>query len=190
MAEIPAKTEVAKKVTAKESKKKFVEAKTAKPEPKKRGRKPKSLENKATDSKAVVKVVEKKAKPKVSKKKIVKPKAEPKKRGRKPKSLRKPIKTGKGKDKVKWNDFIFESLTLKDTLLPASAITQTALDKFEIHESDRDRVRMAISTTLTKMVNKDKVLKTFIRQGARGSLFGLSNWFNGNELKDDYKKKV
>jgi len=187
VAEAPAKVEVAKKVVAKEPKKKIAKLKE-KPAPKKRGRKPKATEAKAVESKAEVKVVEKKAKPKVSKKKIVK--AEPKKRGRKPKSLRKPIKGGKGKDKVKWNDFIFESLSSKNTLLPASAITQAAIDKFEIHESDRDRVRMAISTTLTKMANKDKVLKTYSQQGVRGAFFGLSNWFNANELKEEYKKNL
>lgn len=187
VAEAPAKVEVAKKVVDKEPKKKIVKLKE-KPAPKKRGRKPKTTETKAVENKAEVKVVDKKAKPKVSKKKIVK--AEPKKRGRKPKSLRKPIKGGKGKDKVKWNDFIFESLSSKNTLLPASAITQAAIDKFEIHESDRDRVRMAISTTLTKMANKDKVLKTYSQQGVRGSFFGLSIWFNENELKEEYKKNL
>ncbi len=187
LANTPAKAEVAKKVVAKEPKKKVAKLKE-KPAPKKRGRKPKTTEAKAVENKAEVKVVEKKAKPKVSKKKIVK--AEPKKRGRKPKSLRKPIKGGKGKDKVKWNDFIFESLSLKNTLLPASAITQAAIEKFEIHESDRDRVRMAISTTLTKMANKDKVLKTYSIHGVRGSYFGLSTWFKENELKEEYKKKL
>ncbi len=126
----------------------------------------------------------------MKKKKIEKAKVQPKKRGRKPKSLRKPIKVGKGKDKVKWNDFIFESLSTNNTLLPASAITQAAINKFEIHESDRDRVRMAISTTLTKMANKDKVLKTYNQQGVRGAFFGLSNWFNANELKEEYKNKL
>ena len=47
---------------------------------------------------------------KEKKKQTTKVKAAPKKRGRKPKSLRKPIKGGKGKEKVKWNDFILEKI--------------------------------------------------------------------------------
>lgn len=184
--ETSAKKEVTKKIIKKEPKKKVSKVKE-KPTLKKRGRKPKTTEIKVAEVKAETTVVEKKAKPKVSKKKIAKSKAEPKKRGRKPKSLRKPIKGGKGKEKVKWNDFIFESLSSKNTLLPASAITQAAIEKFEIHESDRDRVRMAISTTLTKMANKDKILKTYSQQGVRGAFFGLSTWFNENELKEEYK---
>jgi len=123
-------------------------------------------------------------------KKTIKAKA-PKKSGRKPKSLRKPIKGGKGEDKVKWNDFIIDTIKSKDSLMLASSITQAALAKFEIPDSDRDRVRMAISTTLTKMVNKDKVLQTYSQKGIRGAFFGLPLWFNEKaELTGDYKKKL
>ena len=186
--------QVAKKLVTKEPKKKEVAAKI-KAEPKKRGRKPKAIatEVKVADEKKEVKVIEKEKKPKVKilKKKATKVKAEPKKRGRKPKSLRKPIKGGKGKDKVKWNDFIIETITSKDSLMLASSITQAALEKFEIGVSDRDRVRMAISTTLTKMTNKDKVLQTYTQPGIRGAFFGLAKWFNEKaELNNDYKKKL
>jgi len=140
------------------------------------------------------KVVEVVAEPKKRgrKKKVVELKvAAPKKRGRKPKSLRKPIKGGKGESKVKWNDFIVETITSKNSLMLASSITQAALEKFEIPNNDRDRVRMAISTTLTKMVNKDKVLQTFSQKGIRGAFFGLASWFNENaEPTNDYIKRL
>jgi len=149
-------------------------------EPKKIGRKKPVVEEKKVE-----------AKKKVRKKKAVKVKAAPKKRGRKPKSLRKPIKGGKGVNKVKWNDFIAETLTSKNSLMLASSITQAALEKFKIPANDRDRVRMAISTTLTKMVNKDKVLQTYSQKGIRGAFFGLPSWFNEKaELTNDYKKRL
>lgn len=148
-------------------------------EPKKRGRKPKAVAEKVESKK------------KGRKKKAIKVKATPKRRGRKPKSLRKPIKSGKGENKVKWNDFIVETITSKNSLMLASSITQAALEKFAIPANDRDRVRMAISTTLTKMVNKDKVLNTFTQKGIRGAFFGLNSWFNEKaELNSDYKKKL
>jgi hypothetical protein len=185
--EVKAKKEIAEKKAPKE--------KGVKAEPKKRGRKPKAIatEVTATDEVKEIKVIEKVKKPKrkVAKKKVAKVKPEPKKKGRKPKSLRKPIKGGTGKDKVKWNDFIIETITSKDSLMLASSITQAALEKFEIAASDRDRVRMAISTTLTKMANKDKVLQTYTQQGIRGAFFGLAAWFNENaELNSDYTKKL
>jgi hypothetical protein len=167
-----------------ERKKKAVEVKAAVEE--------KVVEVKATPKKGSrakkavkVKVVpEKKLKP-------IKAKKAPKKRGRKPKSLRKPIKGGKGENKVKWNDFIIETITSKDSLMLASSITQAALEKFEIPNSDRDRVRMAISTTLTKMTNMDKVLKTYSQKGIRGAFFGLPTWFDEKaKLNNDYKKKL
>lgn len=187
--------EVIKKQVTKEPKTKEKKTKKIiKAEPKKRGRKPKAIaaEVSVVDEKKEIKVTEKVKKPKkVQKKKVAKVKAEPKKRGRKPKSLRKPIKGGKGKDKVKWNDFINETLQSKDSLMLASSITQAALEKFDIPASDRDRVRMAISTTLTKMANKDKVLHTYSQPGIRGAFFGLTSWFNENaELSNDYKKKL
>lgn len=152
-------------------------------EPKKRGRKPKAIA-------AEIKVVNDKKEVKTAKK-AKKVKAAPKKRGRKPKSLRKPIKGGKGKDKVKWNDFILETITEKNSLMLASSLTQAAIEKFNIAQSDRDRVRMAISTTLTKMVNSDKVLQTYAQKGIRVAFFGLAAWFNEKaELQNDYKKKL
>ncbi|RPH33268.1 MAG: hypothetical protein EHM93_05530 [Bacteroidales bacterium] len=184
--------EVAKKPIKKAKKEKVA---TIKAEPKKRGRKPKVVIPNAliTEEKKEIKVIErvKKPKSKTVKKKVIKVKAEPKKKGRKPKSLRKPIKGGKGKDKVKWNDFINETLTVKDSLMLASSITQAALEKFDIPANDRDRVRMAISTTLTKMANKDKVLHTYTQTGIRGAFFGLAKWFDDKgELNNDYKKKL
>jgi len=179
-----------KVVSKKIAPKKLKEKEIVNVEPKKRGRKPKAI---ATDAKVAaekkeIKVIKRAIKPKI---KGVKVKAEPKKRGRKPKSLRKPIKSGKGKDKVKWNDFIIETITSKDSLMLASSITQAALEKFEIAASDRDRVRMAISTTLTKMANKDKVLQTYTQQGIRGAFFGLTAWFDEKaELNSDYTKKL
>ena len=188
--EIKEKTnkEVPKKILDKDRKsqeKALKEAKAViiveeKKEPQKRGRKKKEDETKVV-----------KTKKRGRKKKTAKAKAAPKKRGRKPKSLRKPIKGGKGKEKVRWNDFILETIKSKNSLMLASSLTQAALEKFQIPNSDRDRVRMAISTTLTKMANKDKILKTHLQPGLRGAFFGLSQWFNSkNELTSDYKKKL
>ncbi len=172
---------------------KVAKVRVAKAEPKKRGRKPKVVVAKAVvaDEKKEVKAADKTKKAKATKKKVAKVKALPKKRGRKPKSLRKPIKGGKGKDKVKWNVFINETITSKDSLMLASSLTHAALEKFEIPASDRDRVRMAISTTLTKMANKDKILQTYTQEGIRGAFFGLAKWFDDKgELNNDYKKKL
>lgn len=118
-------------------------------------------------------------------------KNQPGKRGPKPKSLlRKPIKLGKGKNKIKWYDFINNTIKEKNSLLLASSITHAALEKFQIPDSDRDRVRMAISTTLTKMT-KSKVINTYSKEGIRGSFYGLSGWFGKNgELSKEYQSRL
>lgn len=163
----------------------------------KRGRKPnaKPVESKpiieSTETKVKRDAIVKEPKKRGRKRKIIKVKGAPKKRGRKPKSLRKPIKGGKGRNKVKWNDFIIETITSKNSLMLASSLTQAALEKFQIPPSDRDRVRMAISTTLTKMTNKDKVLQTHSEKGIRGAFFGLTAWFNDkSQITKEYKKKL
>jgi len=175
------KVKVAAEAKAVKKTKEIIEVKESEvaKEPEKRGRKKKAVQVIAEPKK------------RGRKKKVVVVKTAPKKKGRKPKSLRKPIKGGKGENKVKWNDFIVETITSKDSLMLASSITQAALEKFEIPNSDRDRVRMAISTTLTKMANKDKVLQTYSQKGIRGAFFGLAAWFNEKaELNNDYKKKL
>ncbi|MBN1989817.1 MAG: hypothetical protein JW783_10505 [Bacteroidales bacterium] len=115
----------------------------------------------------------------------------PARRGRKPKLTRKPIKKGKGKKKVKWNDFIIQTLESKDYLMLSTSLTAAALDRFGIQDAERNRVRMAISTTLTKMANTDKSVVAYSKQGIRGSFFGLPQWFNEEgSLKEEYANKL
>lgn len=162
----------------------------ASPEKKKPGRKPKA------EKAEVVKIPGKRGrKPKVKTEEELAEKSAtekvPAKRGRKPKLTRKPIKKGKGKRKVKWNDFIIQTLEAKDYLMLSTSLTAAALDRFGIQDSERDRVRMAISTTLTKMANTDKSVFTYSKQGIRGSFFGLPQWFNEDgTIKEEYAGKL
>jgi hypothetical protein len=179
---------ISDKIVTKEPKQKEIKTKNVL---KKRGRKPIAKPIIAKPTKKIVeKKIPKEKKKAGRKKKVTLTKTSPKKIV-KSKVLRKPIKSGKGKDKVKWNDFITETITSKNSLMLASSLTRAALEKFSIPASDRDRVRMAISTALTKLTNKDKVLQTYLQPGIKGAFFGLASWFNEKkELNSDYKKRL
>ncbi len=154
-----------------------------KAEPKKRGRKPKVKTAAATAKKTE----------KVSKKKVAKtPKVkEPKKRGRKPKPVRKSIKTGKGEDKVKWIDLIYDILRSKKSLMLSNSLTLAAMERLGIADADKDRVRMAISTNLTRLTKYDKTINKYSQEGTSGSFYGLAEWFDDKgKLNAEFKNKL
>jgi hypothetical protein len=162
-------------------------------EAKKRGRKPNAVVEEAAEPKTKGrKPVVKEEKKAEAKKRGRKPKVkEPKKRGPKPrKSLRKPIKSSKGENKVKWNSFIIDTITSNDALLSANTLTQAAMAKLEIPQSEKNRVRMAISTALTKMVKKDKSVIPYNQNGNRAAFYGLPSWFENEILKAEYQAKL
>ncbi|MGE0077711.1 MAG: hypothetical protein AB7S48_07625 [Bacteroidales bacterium] len=147
-------------------------------EPKKRGRKPKVKEEKVVSKKEedeVVKKVEKLAK----------------KRGRKPKPVRKSIKIGKGEDKVKWIDLIYDILRTKNSLMLSNSLTLAAMEQLGISDVDKDRVRMAISTNLTRLTKYDKTIGKYSQDGTPGSFYGLADWFDSKgKPKAEFKNKL
>lgn len=162
----------------------------------KRGRKPKK--EKEIAEKAVVEEVsaapkKRGRKPKASVEKEESAKAEKtgKKRGRKPKPVRKSIKKGKGEDKVKWIDLIYDILRTKNSLMLSNSLTLAAMERLGISDVDKDRVRMAISTNLTRLTKYDKTINKYTQEGTTGSFYGLAEWFDGKgRLKSDYKNKL
>ena len=168
------------KVVKKEKapKEKLADEKVKIQEPKKRGRKPKVRDISATVSNEDAAVSQQPQKP-------------AKKRGRKPKSLRKSIKKGKGEDKVKWIDLIYDILRTKKSLMLSNSLTIAAMERLGIPEVDKDRVRMAISTNLTRLTKYDKTINKYSQEGTAGSFYGLSEWFDGKgKLKAEYKNKL
>ncbi|MCB8965071.1 MAG: hypothetical protein H6536_08555 [Bacteroidales bacterium] len=162
-----------------------------KAEPKKRGPKPKvKVEDSAVKE---AKPKKKSAKVKVEKvaKKAVVVVKEPKKRGRKPKTIRKSIKKGKGEEKVKWIDLIYNILRTKNSLMLSNSLTVAAMEYLGIDEADRDRVKMAISTNLTRLTKYDKTINKYSKSGTPGSFYGMAEWFNDKgELKAEYQDRL
>jgi hypothetical protein len=116
-----------------------------------------------------------------------KPKA---KRGRKPKGEQKPLKRGTGKSKVKWNDFVMDTLKRLNAPSLSSNIAAEAVYKFKTPQADIGRVKLVISGALSKLVNTEKKLLTQKIPGSREKLYGLREWFNDKgELLPEYSKK-
>ena len=80
---------------------------------------------------------------------------------------RKPITKGSGDDKVKWNDFVFNTIVEKNAPTLSSEIQKLAITKFEIQESDVPRVKQVISGALSKLVTLEKKLRTQKVPGSR-----------------------
>lgn len=175
----PAKAEKKEKVQKGKAPKEKVAVEEEKiQEPKKRGRKPKVKDVPVSALNEDVAVSQQPQKP-------------AKKRGRKPKSLRKSIKKGKGEDKVKWIDLIYDILRTKKSLMLSNSLTIAAMERLEIPEVDKDRVRMAISTNLTRLTKYDKTINKFSQEGTAGSFYGLAEWFDGKgKLKAEFKNKL
>lgn len=100
-------------------------------------------------------------------------------------------KNRRKKKKVKWADFIVNTIREKGTVMLANEIIQAAYDDFEVPDDERQKVRMSLSSILTRMLNQEKVLKTYAVDGIRGRFYGVADWFNDKEeLKADIKAKL
>lgn len=100
-------------------------------------------------------------------------------------------KNRRKKKKVKWADFILNTIRDKSTVMLANEIIQAAYDEFEVPDDERQKVRMSLSSILTRMLNQEKVLKTYAVDGIRGRFYGLTEWFNDKEeLNADVKAKL
>jgi hypothetical protein len=141
--------------------------------------------------KKVVKKVIKKVTPKVKKVKAVvkaKPKVKPAKKG---KFLKKPIKSGTGDSKVKWNDFIVNALLQEEKPFLLSNFTQRAVSELNIPAEDSERAKMAIAGTLTRITKAGNEIKTYKKQGQKGSFYVLSTWLDeSGNLKPEYVNKI
>ena len=107
-------------------------------------------------------------------------------RGRKPSALKQRVKKQIGSKTYKWNDFVLE--TIKDNGAPMLTlnIAESAMSKLKTKESEKAKVKSAISATLSKLVTTDKMLGTHKIEGSRQKLYGLPEWFDskGNLLPE------
>lgn len=100
-------------------------------------------------------------------------------------------KNRRKKKKVKWADFILNTIRSKETVMLANEIIQAAYDEFDVPDEEKQKVRMSLSSILTRMLNQDKVVKTYAVDGIRGRFYGVSDWFNDkDELAKDIRAKL
>ncbi len=100
-------------------------------------------------------------------------------------------KNRRKKKKVKWSDFILTTIKNKETVMLANEIIQAAYDEFEVPDDEKQKVRMSLSSILTRMLNQEKVLRTYAVDGIRGRFYGVAEWFNEKEeLAKDIKDKL
>jgi len=100
-------------------------------------------------------------------------------------------KSRRKKKKVKWADFILTTIKNKETVMLANEIIQAAYDEFEVPDDEKQKVRMSLSSILTRMLNQDKVLRTYAVDGIRGRFYGVAAWFNEKEeLASDIRAKL
>jgi hypothetical protein len=128
------------------------------------------------------------------KKAEVKPKAKVKKvvKTVKPKAVEKskvgkrPIKPNAGSSKVKWNDFIINTLTKEMKPFLLKDFTEKAMVDFKITPNNSERAKMAIAGTLTRLVKDGKSITTIKKSGQKGSYYVLNNWVDSGVLKPDF----
>jgi len=100
-------------------------------------------------------------------------------------------KNRRKKKKVKWADFILNTIRAKETVMLANEIIQAAYDEFDVPDDEKQKVRMSLSSILTRMLNQEKVVKTYAVDGIRGRFYGVSEWFDDkDELAKDVRAKL
>ncbi|MDD3568040.1 MAG: hypothetical protein PHT92_06525 [Bacteroidales bacterium] len=102
--------------------------------------------------------------------------------------IRKPIvDKGRGKDKVKWNDFVLRAISDKKSPSLSSEIYDLALKEFKVSQDDAPKVKRVISGALSKLVTMEKKLQTQKLPNSREKWYGLPEWFDEKgELKPEF----
>lgn len=146
-------------------------------------------------SKTKLAAVAAKDKPKASKTKVVNTrvkKAKPAVAKAKTKSVKskrtpkKPIKVNVGGQKVKWTDFIVNSLSSDRKPCILSDFTGKAIKALDISAADSERAKMAIAGTLTRMVKEAKQITTIKKPGQKAKFYALVEWLEDGKLKPEF----
>jgi hypothetical protein len=90
----------------------------------------------------------------------------------------KPADTPQVKGKYNWQGFIKDTLENKKRVLNLSEFVNVALKHFELKNSEKSRTKANLAPVLTKLVRKDKTLKTTLQRGKNGRSYGLKAWFD------------
>jgi hypothetical protein len=136
---------------------------------------PKKLVGRPKKAEVKLKVKERKSE------KTIKTKAVPK-----GKVGKRPIKPNAGSAKVKWNDFIINTLTNEKKPFLLKDFTEKALIDFKITPNNSERAKMAIAGTLTRLVKDGKSVATLKKSGQKGSFYILNNWLDSGVLKPEF----
>lgn len=107
------------------------------------------------------------------------------------KQTRKPlVNKGKGRSKVRWNDFVLQEIVEQNAPLLSSDISGRAITRFGAKEDDAPRIKRVVSGCLSKLVSVEKKLKTQKVPNSREKWYGLVEWFDseGNLLREYHNK--
>lgn len=83
--------------------------------------------------------------------------------------------------KPTWVPFVLNTIKENDKLLKSNTLTNIAIEKYKINESDYEKTRMNVASALSKQERESKKLKTYSKAGIKGKYYGLSEWFVNNE---------
>jgi hypothetical protein len=81
-------------------------------------------------------------------------------------------------EKYNWQGFVKETLESKKRVLSLNELLNVALKHFNLKDSEKSRTRGNLAPVLTKLVKKDKILKTTVKKGVNGRSYGLKEWFD------------
>lgn len=108
----------------------------------------------------------------------------------KPKTQKRITKKVTGKKPI-WVPFVLNTIKEKDTLLQSRTLTNLAIEKFKVKESDNQKTRHSVSAALKDQEKKTKKLKCYSINGVIGKYYGLPEWFDNNGIiKESYLSKL
>ncbi len=99
-------------------------------------------------------------------------------------SKRKTRKPGVKKGKVKWNDFVYNTVKKIGKPVKSADIANEVVKELKTPESDVSRVGQTVSVALSKLVTAEKRLVAKKVEGVRQKEYGLPEWYDseGNLL--------
>ncbi|MEX0967908.1 MAG: hypothetical protein WD077_11765 [Bacteroidia bacterium] len=92
--------------------------------------------------------------------------------------------------KSKWGTYILKTLEKENEPMPANELVDRARTRYNVPEKDETKLKAAIAGSLYRLQHVNDQIQPYNAEGIRGNVYGLKDWFKGDNLKEEYQNNL
>jgi hypothetical protein len=91
--------------------------------------------------------------------------------------------------RLPWEDFVIGAVRSANKPITTSELSDMAVEEYELSGPNVSKGRSSINRYVGAMCKEGK-LKAYMPEGSRAYLYGFPEWFDGEDLKAEWKEKA